>query len=125
MAIVVDEYGTVAGVVSLENVLEQIVGPVEDEFDEEVPVLLETGPRTYTVRGGASLLVLNRRLGLDLNAPDVNTLSGLLTSKTGRLLEPGDTVELEGATVKVLETDGPRATRLELTLSPPEDPEED
>ncbi len=124
MAVVVDEHGSTSGIVTLENVIEEIVGSVQDEFDREAPDLVATGPGQYVVLGSASVERINRHLSLELRAPGVNTMSGLLISEIGRFPEVGDQVELEGVTAQVLGVKGSRATRIRLTLRPRQHPEE-
>lgn len=116
MALVVDEYGTLVGVVTLENVLEEIVGSVEDEFDSEQPPIVEEAPGAWIVLGGTPLIQVNRRLGLDLQADDVDTASGLLVSRLGRFPEVGDSIGLEGARAEVLEVDESRAVRIRINI---------
>lgn len=117
MAVVVDEYGTTVGVITLENILEQIVGAVLDEFDVEPPEILAEGQGHYVVQGTVSISRLNRELDLDLGARNVTTLSGLLVSRLGRLLRQGDTIDLETATAKVLEVRDGQATHVRLKVS--------
>lgn len=117
MALVDDEYGTVIGVVTLENVLEQIVGAVEDEFDREESPIKEEGPGRFLVRGNAPLPVLSERLQIPLEAEEVDSFSGFLTAQAGRTLKVGDRMELGDAVAEVLEMDGTRASRLRVTLT--------
>lgn len=114
MAFVVDEYGTVAGIVTLENVLEQIVGPVDDEFDAEALSIVPDGPGQFLVSGATAVDRVARELGLELEPSDVDTFSGYLVERLGHLPQQGDQVEIEGATVEVLETKGGRATRVRV-----------
>lgn len=116
MALVDDEYGSIVGIVTMENVVEQIVGAVQDEFDSEAPEVEQESPGVYLVNGSVPLERLNREVRLSLESTDVDTLSGLLVSRIGRLLEAGDTVELEGASAKVMEEQGGRAVRVKLTV---------
>jgi CBS domain containing-hemolysin-like protein len=118
LAFVVDEYGTVVGCVTLEDVLEQIVGPVEDEFDTEAPEIESAGPVQFVIQGATSLATVNRQLKLQLVSTEAETLSGLLMEKAGRVAEVGDRLELEGAEAEVLEMNGSRASRIRLTLKP-------
>ena len=122
LAFLVDEYGTISGIVTLENILEVIIGPVEDEFDEEQLEIVSEGPKQYNISGNTSIDAINQRFGLRLEAHDVDTIAGLMMARTDKLLAPGDRVELSGATAEVLEVRGPRALRIRLTLSemPPE-----
>jgi CBS domain containing-hemolysin-like protein len=117
MALVDDEYGTVVGVVTLEDVLEQIVGEVEDEFDREESPVKEEGPGRFLVRGNASLPVLSKRLELPLEAEEVDSFSGFLTFQAGRTLVVGDKLEIAGAVAEVLEMDGTRAMRIRVKLT--------
>lgn len=117
LALVVDEFGTLVGIVTLENVLEEIIGPVEDEFDIEPPEIVPAGPGEFMVQGRADVDDVNRALNLSLASTDVDTFSGLLMERMGRILEAGDEVELEGATAEVLEVRGARATRVRVKLS--------
>ena len=117
MALVDDEYGTVVGVATMENVVEQIVGAVQDEFDSESPDIAPEGPRTFKVKGQLPLEIVNRECGLDLYSADVETLSGLLVSRLGRLLKAGDRVQLRGATAEVVEERGGRADLVRIHLS--------
>jgi CBS domain containing-hemolysin-like protein len=116
MAIVIDEYGTVIGIVTLENVLEEIVGPVEDEFDVAEPEIVPESKTEFVVLGGTSVDSVNEKLGLALDGADVDTFSGLLTAALGRIPEAGDVVQLAGATAHVLEARGARATRVRVTV---------
>ncbi len=118
LAFLVDEYGTVSGIVTLENILEAIIGPVEDEFDDEQPEIVSEGPKQYTISGNTSIDAINQRFGLKLEtAHDVDTIAGLMIARTDKLLAPGDRVELSGAIAEVLEVRGPRAILIRLTLS--------
>jgi CBS domain containing-hemolysin-like protein len=119
LAFLVDEYGTVSGIVTLENILESIIGPVEDEFDEEQPEIVSEGPQQYNISGNTSIDEINQRFGLKLEAHDVDTIAGLMMARTDQLLAPSEKVELPGATAEVLEVRGPRVIRIRLTLSEP------
>ena len=116
MALVDDEYGSVVGIVTMENVVEQIVGAVQDEFDSETPEVQRAGAGMFLVSGLVPLERLNREVKLNLESTDVDTLSGLLVSRVGRLLETGDVVALEGATAEVLEEQAGRAVRVKLEV---------
>jgi CBS domain containing-hemolysin-like protein len=119
MAFIVDEYGTVIGCATLEDVLEEIVGPVEDEFDTKPVQIKPDGPGKFIVPGGTGLAAVNRQLNLQLSSIEAETLSGLLTEKTGQVLSVGDRIELDGGTAEVMEIRGSRATSIRVELSPP------
>jgi CBS domain containing-hemolysin-like protein len=119
LAFLVDEYGTVSGIVTLENILESIIGPVEDEFDDDQPEIVSEGPQQYNISGNTSIDEINQRFGLKLEAHDMDTIAGLMMERTDKMLAPGDRVELAGAAAEVLEVKGPRAIRIRLTLSEP------
>ena len=117
MALVDDEFGSVVGVITMENVVEQIVGDVQDEFDSEPPEIVPEGADTFKVSGQLPIERVNRELGLDLYAPDVDTLSGLLVSRLNRLLKVGDRVGLRNATAEVVEEQGGRATQVRMRIA--------
>jgi len=124
MALVDDEYGAVAGMVTMENLVEQIVGAVQDEFDSETPDVFSEGRWTYKVKGQLPLARVNRECGLDLYSADVETLSGLLASRLGRLLKQGDRVQLRGATAEVVEERNGRADVVRIHIARDQDAEE-
>lgn len=117
LAFLVDEYGTVSGIVTLENILESIIGPVEDEFDDEQEEFVSEGPKQFNISGNTSIDAINQRLGLKLEAHDVDTIAGLMMARSDKMLAPGDRHELSGAIAEVLEVRGPRVIRIRLTLS--------
>ncbi len=119
LAFLVDEYGTVSGIVTLDNILEAIIGPVEDEFDDEQPEIVSEGPKVFLVSGNTSIEAINQRFELKLEAGDVDTIAGLMMARTDKMLARGDQVDLSGATAEVLEVKGPRVIRIRLTFSEP------
>ncbi len=119
MAFVIDEHGTVVGIVTLENVMEQIVGDVADEFDIETPEIVPDGPGQFVVLGTTPVEDIEKRLNLTFSAPDVDTLSGLLMHYSQGIVDEGQTIRLESVQADVLEASGGRAVRVRLTI--PED----
>jgi len=114
LALVEDEHGTVVGLVTLEDVLEEIVGEIEDEFDlEEVELLSHDGEATL-VDGHAPLRLVAERLGLQLEEPHEATVGGHLLERLGRVPEPGEEVELDGRQAEVSQVEGARIARLRL-----------
>jgi len=116
MAAVVDELGTVGGFATLENALEQLVGAVQDEFDQEVPDIVHEAQGACVVTGSLTLHRINVELDLNLSHPEASTISGLVVAALGRLPTPGDTASFKGARAEVLEVDDDRATRLRLQV---------
>jgi CBS domain containing-hemolysin-like protein len=119
MAIVVDEYGGTAGLVTLEDVIEEIVGDIQDEFDREPPRVEET-PEGLLFAGLIPIGDVAERLGVELAAgPEVSTLAGLVTERLGRIPRPGDTVTVPGFVLKVVDMRGRRVTKV-LAVARPE-----
>jgi putative hemolysin len=115
MALVVDEFGTATGIVTLENLLEEIVGEVEDEFDHEavLPPATESGARVLP--GHTSLRVASELFEVELLGERVETLNGWLIEQLGRLPRPGDTVTVPGIHAEVLEIRRDQAAQIRLT----------
>jgi len=118
-ALVVDEFGTVTGMVTLENVIEPIVGRVDDEFDEEPPDIVPAGSNEYLVDGRALVEYVERSLGISLGSDrdEADSLSGLLVERLGRILQAGDEVDFGAAHAEVIEVRGARARQIRLTLA--------
>ncbi len=116
MSLVVDELGSAVGVITLENVIEQLVGAVQDEFDAEEPELVEGDAGTWIAQGQLPLTRLNQELEIWVGRPGVFTLSGLLTSELGRLPRVGDKIRLDELEAEVLEVRQHRARRVRLSI---------
>jgi CBS domain containing-hemolysin-like protein len=116
MAFVVDEYGTIIGVVTLENVVEEIVGNVADEFDTEDPEIVPDGQGTFIIEGTTSIDDVASQLGVEFEDVDVDTIGGLLVHKAQRILSAGDEVKLDGMRAKVLSVADDRITKLRIEL---------
>jgi len=122
LSIVVDEHGGMEGIVTLEDLLEEIVGEINDEYDEEVrsQIMKETDG-SYLLSGMLTVRDANRQLSLRLPEEGrYTTLAGFLLAQTGRLLQEGETVEYEGLKFRVERVDKRRLRRIRLTL-PAED----
>jgi CBS domain containing-hemolysin-like protein len=118
-AAVIDEYGGVSGIVTLENVLEEIVGQIQDEFDFEADEL-QGGDGVWVASGGLRIDELEDFLGVEMSDRDEDTLGGVVLSELGRGAQVGDRVELGPVTIEVLEVELNRIKKLRLTLPPPE-----
>ena len=106
MAVALDEYGGTSGLITLEDVLEEIVGEIEDEHDPSKPEeIQETSPGVYLVSGRFPLEDLNAALGLDLESEQVETIGGFLTELAGRVPRQGDAFTLEGRRFTIREAD--------------------
>ena len=116
LAFVVDEYGTTIGIVTLENVLEKIVGPVEDEFDVPAPNIVPSGPGQYIVLGSTPVEEVEQKLNIEFSDPDMDTVAGAWMTRSGKLPSVGDRVGFEGGTAEVLEVRDDRTVRLCFTL---------
>ena len=110
IAIVVDEYGGVAGLLTIEDVLEQIVGDIEDEhdFDEVEDNIVQTPSGHYRVKAITEIADFNERLGTELNESDYDTIGGLVLHEFGRLPNRGESVIVGGFKFTVLRADSRR-----------------
>jgi CBS domain containing-hemolysin-like protein len=116
MAVVVDEYGATRGIVTLEDVIEEIVGEIEDEFDPAVKADFVKEGENFKVAGDFPLHTLRERLELDgLNGADVDTVSGYVIQKLGRWPRPGDTVDLGDYRVRVTAVQQKRVAQVLIT----------
>ena len=121
MAIVVDEYQSVAGVVTIEDALEEIVGEIVDEEEqEEAPDVVVTDDKSILVSGQAYLDDLNDELGLDFPEPDdYDTISGLVIEKLNRIPQAGETVRVGNAEITVLEVTRRKIDRVKIIVDLP------
>ena len=114
MAIVIDEWGSVEGLVTIEDVLEEIVGEIQDEFDEDEAAIEALDENTYAIDGRIPITDVNEYFSIDLPTEDFDTIGGYVLGSLGRPPEPGDTVDADGATLRVKSVDGPRVSMLTL-----------
>ncbi len=126
MAIVVDEYGGVAGLVTIEDVIEQIVGEIDDEHDvDEDQIIRKEEARQYTVRGQTPIEEFNEYFSTDLSDEEFDTVAGLVMQQLGRLPRRGEGVQIADLDVKVLRADRRRVDLLRVIVPreivPPED----
>jgi magnesium and cobalt exporter, CNNM family len=114
MAIVVDEYGSTHGIVTLEDLLEEIVGEIEDEYDMPDDSVQQIDDHTVRVDGTFPIDDFNERFRRELPQEDYHTLAGFVFGELGRAPEAGDEVVWDGVRFQVVETDGPRIEQLEI-----------
>jgi CBS domain containing-hemolysin-like protein len=127
-AVVVDEYGAMVGIATLEDLLEEIVGEIEDEFDVPEEQVEQIGEDSYRVDGMFSIDDFNGRFGTDLPDEDFHTVAGFVFGQLGRAPEPGDDVSYDGMRFDVLEVEGNRIERIAVTFEQrpePRDPDAD
>jgi CBS domain containing-hemolysin-like protein len=105
MAVILDEYGGASGIVSLENITEELFGQIQDEFDRERPEIEPLGNGRYRVRGDYLIEDLADRLKIDVGEPEEETVGGYVAARLGREVTPGDKVELGDLAISVLEAE--------------------
>jgi CBS domain containing-hemolysin-like protein len=115
-AVVVDEYGGMAGICTLEDLLEEIVGEIEDEFDVPEEQIVQIDEDTYRVDGMFPIDEFNERFGTELPDEDYHTLAGFVFGQLGRAPEPGDDVAYDGMRFDVLEVEGNRIEQMAVTF---------
>src|SRR4030095_9799666 len=108
LAIVVDEFGGTVGMVTLENVLEELVGDIQDEFDTEKEEFREINENEFTVDGALALYELRDLAGIALESADVSTIGGYVTHLLGHLPKQGEEVQIENYLVTISQSDGRR-----------------
>jgi CBS domain containing-hemolysin-like protein len=112
LALVIDEYGGTVGVVTLDNVLEELVGDIQDEFDSENPEFRRVNANEFMVEGGVGLYELHDLAGLELESADVSTIGGYVTHLIGHLPKQGEQTRIEDYQVTIAKTDGRRIEQL-------------
>jgi putative hemolysin len=113
---VIDEFGGTEGVVTMEDVVEEIVGEIADELDEAPAELDERPDGAIIVSGGYSIAELNDRYDFRLPDEDYTTVGGFVLGRLGRVAQVGDVVSIRGATLRVLEMQRRRVAKLSLHL---------
>lgn len=117
MAIVVDEFGGVSGVVTIEDILEEIVGDIEDEFDdEEEQDIRQLSKHTYSVKALTTIEDFNELFHTHFSDDEVDTVGGLVMINFGHLPERGEILELQGYAFKVTAADNRRVIQLQVTV---------
>ena len=118
MAIVVDEYGGVVGLITIEDVLEEIVGDIEDEtdIDEENKMVLRRDKNDWVIRAELPISRFNKLFGMNLDDRNVDTIGGLVTNHLGHVPRRGEQIILDGREIEVISADGRRTRLLRVGL---------
>lgn len=118
LALVIDEFGGTAGIVTLDNVLEEIVGDIQDEFDSEKPELRKVSKDEFAIDGTLGLYELNEMLGLALESDEVSTVGGYVTQVIGHLPKGGEKAVIEDFEITVTKADGRRVREVVFKRKP-------
>jgi CBS domain containing-hemolysin-like protein len=103
------------GMVTLENILEELVGQIQDEFDQEKPLLVRTNESTWEIDGSLPLHELEELVGQHLDQGGINTVSGYVTQRLGKFPKPGEALTIGGFELRVEAVQGIRVSKLRLT----------
>ncbi|HIR87421.1 MAG TPA: HlyC/CorC family transporter [Candidatus Fimimorpha faecalis] len=126
VTIVLDEYGATVGMITLEDLLEEIVGEIRDEYDEnEIEAFQKTGENQYNIEASMKLDDINEILELNIHSDDYDSLGGFIIELLDRLPKEGEEVSYRNMTFKVLQVEKNRIDRIQLTIHPEFDIPED
>ena len=127
IAIVVDEYGGTAGLLTLEDIVESIVGSIQDEYDTEEEEIAKINDTTFTVDGTTDLDEINELVGADIPEGDYDTIAGFIISELGYLPKDGDmdTVELDNLKFTIIEVEDKRIAKVRIDITPRDEEEDD
>jgi CBS domain containing-hemolysin-like protein len=117
IAIVVDEYGGTAGLVTIEDLLEEIVGEIRDEYDVESEPIIDEGAGRFIFHGKVDIDEVMQRLGVQIEREGFETVGGYLMTHLGRVPAVGERIEIDGLTVEVLEVEGRRVHKVRMRRS--------
>jgi magnesium and cobalt exporter, CNNM family len=118
MAIVIDEWGSFEGIITVEDIVEEIVGEIRDEFDEADPSVRENPDGSYSMGGGTPMEEANKALGTGFSSDDFGTVGGLVFGHLGHAPKVGDEVSIDGHLLRVAEVDGSRVARVVARKEP-------
>ncbi len=122
MAVVVDEYGGTAGIITIEDLLEEIVGEIQDEFDAEEPTIETVNDHEYLFDARVPLDEVTKLLAVELPSEGGDTLGGFIYSQLGKVPAVGDRIEYQPATFEVLSVAGRRIKQVRAVVAPPDEP---
>ena len=118
-AIVIDEFGGVAGMVTLEDLVEEIIGEIRDEDEAKVSKIIEEGPGTFVIRGSTELAMLEDRVQKKFSDYNCSTVGGLIMAYLGRVPAPGEAFDYEGFNIRILDADRRRVYWIRIHLQEP------
>jgi CBS domain containing-hemolysin-like protein len=118
MAVVVDEHGGVSGLVTMEDVVEEIVGEIQDEYDTEEAQIVENAPGDFTVSGRVEVEEMEELLDLELAEDDFITVGGLVTHTLGRLPAKGEMLDIKGLSFEILDVEQKRVKKIRIKRKP-------
>jgi CBS domain containing-hemolysin-like protein len=124
IAIVVDEYGGTAGVVTIEDIVEEIVGEIQDEYDVEEPIVEQADEKEYIFNARVDLDDVNRLMGTSFPTEMDDTLGGFIYSQLGKVPVPGEVVRFDGLVIEVLTVTGRRIRKVRVSWEQEEAGEE-
>lgn len=124
IAVVLDEYGGTAGIITMEDLAEEIIGEIQDETDEEIAPFQEIDSHTLRVRGDLLLDELTQHYDLDVEDEEAETVGGLIMTRLGHVAQPGEVVEVQGWRFEVETLDGLAVNTALVTLPPTRPPED-
>lgn len=116
LAVVVDEYGGMSGIVCLEDIIEEIVGEIQDEFDNEVDDIIEMGKNEYLINARMTLEELNSKLALDFNEEDIDTFGGLIYMLFGRIPARNEKIQYKNFIFTIVGISGRKISNIQLTI---------
>ena len=123
IAIVVDEYGGTAGLVTIEDLLEEIVGEIRDEYDVETEPVIEEGDGSFVFSAKVNIAEVRDRLGIEIEPEGFETVGGYVLTRAGHVPAVGETFESDGLQVEVLEAERRRIHKVRMRLAPQPQPE--
>lgn len=120
MAILVDEYGSFVGIVTMEDIIEEVMGNIQDVYDEEDPLLEKLSEYTYLVDGFYSLNDLNSKLGLKIDNDEFDTISGFVIDLIGRIPEENEKLQVnyKNLSFQILSVKEKCIDKIKMTISP-------
>lgn len=118
-AIVIDEYGGVAGLVTIEDLVEEIIGEIHDEDEAKVSKIIEEGPRSFVIRGSTGIAQLEERVQRKFDVLNCSTVGGLIMSYLGRVPAPGEAFDYEGLNIRILDADRRRVYWIRIQMPEP------